>query len=329
MRDPLDLRSAYVEIGKGEKRGFLIRTGRQEITLGAGRVIGTGDWTNTTKTFDVVRAALFRSGFRTELIGGSVVQVDGERFDRHKPGEHFYASYTTLDRLVPRVVLEPYLIVNTVAGVRSEAGAAGSAAVYTGGLRATGKATPFLDFSAETLYQWGHWASDEVVAYAGTYTVEWTINTSVYVPRVTADYSFGSGDRSPNDGKHGLDVLYGSNQPFLSLAGVAGWRNLRNTRVGTEFVAWRRLKILFDYHDYHLATTADALYNTAGTPVVLNRTAASHHVGQEFDFRVQSPATRFGQFGGGVGKLVAGAYLIQSGKKAGYLYPYLLWDKKF
>jgi hypothetical protein len=55
--DPFDLRQAYVEIGKREGP-VLLRTGRQEMTLGSGRLIASPEWGNVPKTFDVARGSI-------------------------------------------------------------------------------------------------------------------------------------------------------------------------------------------------------------------------------------------------------------------------------
>jgi len=330
MQDPLDLRAAYLELKSGGDRGIILRAGRQEIALGNSRLISIGPWSNTAKTFDAIRTAWFRPGLRFELIAGSLVQVDGARFDRHKPGEHFYASYNTLSKLVPLSQLEPYFIAKTVVGVAGELGSRGRAVVYTGGMRWTGAFARRFDYSAEMLRQWGAWAADRVRAAAGTYTFGWTIHDSPHRPRVSADYSFGSGDRNPADGTRGaLDLLYGNNQPFFSYTGMFCWRNIRTLRAGADFSARKNVKVVLDYRDFYLATVADAWYNSAGNRIVLNPKAASSHVGEGPDTQFVWTAGPYGQFTVGMAKVFAGAYLRQSGKGSGYLYPYLGWGKQF
>ena len=330
MQDPLDLRAAYLELHSSGPRGVMVRTGRQEIALGNSRLIAIGPWSNTSRTFDAIRTAWFRPGLRFEWIAGSLVLTDGARFDRHKPGEHVYASYNTLSRVVPHSQLEPYFIAKTVAGVTGELGSRGDAAVYTAGLRWAGTFAKTFDYSAEMLRQWGTWAADRIRADAGTYTLGWTFSTSPPKPRVSADFSFGSGDRNPTDGTRGaLDLLYGNQQPFFSYTGMFCWRNLREVRAGLDIVVRKNVKLVLDYRDFYLATVADAWYNSSGNAIVLNRHAASSHIGQGPDTQVSWTAGRYGQLTAGVAQVFAGAYLRQSGKSSGYLYPYLGWGKQF
>jgi hypothetical protein len=158
----------------------------------------------------------------------------------------------------------------------------------------------------------------------------WTVNNSPHQPRISADYSFGSGDRNPADGTRGaLDVLYGSNQPFFSYTGMFAWRNIRTLRAGVDFSARKNVKVVMDYRDFYLATVADAWYNAAGNRIVLNRRATSTHVGHGPDVQLVWTAGAYGHVTIGVAQVFAGFYLRQSGKTSGYLYPYLGWGRQF
>src|ERR1035437_3569 len=53
--DPFYWRQGSVEIGQAEGPGMRLRVGRQDVTLGSGRLVGSGDWTNVTKTFNINR----------------------------------------------------------------------------------------------------------------------------------------------------------------------------------------------------------------------------------------------------------------------------------
>jgi hypothetical protein len=330
MQDPLDLRAAFAEFSRGKDRGFMVRVGRQEMALGNSRLISIGPWSNTSKSFDAARAAWFRPGLRLELMAGSIVQVDGSRFDRHKPGEHFFASYNTIKNLAPHSQFEPYLIVKRAIGVSGELGPRGDAVLYTSGGRWAGTLPHRIEYSAEMLRQWGSWAADGISAWGGAYMLGWTISDSALKPRASADFSLGSGDRNPADGtRGGLDTLYGSNQPFFSYTGMINWRNMRTLRAGVDFTWRKNVKVILDFRDFRLATVADGLYNTNGVRTVLNRKATSTHVGEGPDVQLAWSAEPYGQVTAGFAAIFAGAYLRQSAHGSGYLYPYLMWAKRF
>jgi hypothetical protein len=330
LQNPLDLRQGYVELNSGGSRGVSVRAGRQEMAIGSSRLLSIGPWSNTSKSFDAVRMAAYFPGVRFEWIAGSLVQTDGTRFDRHKPGEHFYASYNTFSRLVRRGSIEPYFIVKTTVNTTGEIGPRGDAVVYTGGLRWLGTLPGRFDYSAEMIRQWGSWGADRVSAEGGTYTLGWRISEYGWKPRLSSDYSFGSGDRNPKDGvRGGLDTIYGANQPFFSYTGMVSWKNIKTVRAGADFAPAKELKLLLDYRDYWLYTVQDAFYSASNTQIVLNRKATSDHLGHGPDVQASRAFGRWGQATIGIAAIISGEYLKQSGRRSGYLYPYVMWMKQF
>ena len=202
LQDPFDLRQGYVQLGGGETRGQWLRVGRQEVMLGAGRIFTALDWSNSARSFDILRSSFYRPGVKLEVLAGSVVNPDGERFDRHRPGEHFYGTYDVFDRLIPGASLEPYFFVRTQMNVIGELGGPpAGATLFIPGVRFAGKARR-LDYSLELLHEGGNFASDRMSALGGTYTLGWTFSPSGWKPRVSCDYTHASGDNNPHDGVH-------------------------------------------------------------------------------------------------------------------------------
>jgi hypothetical protein len=329
LQDPFDLRQGYVQLGGGEGRGQWVRVGRQEVMLGAGHIFTSLDWSNTARSFDIIRSAIYRPGMKFEILEGSVVTPNGEGFDRHKPGEHFYGTYNTFDKLIPGATLEPYFFVKTKLDVVSELGGpAGEATLFIPGLRLAGKARR-IDYSFELLHEGGSYASDRVAALGGTYTLGWTISREGWRPRVSGDFSHASGDNNPKDGvRRTFDQLYGGNQPFSSLMGLFGWQNIRNLRTGVDVAPLKNLKVLVDFRDIYLASTQDGLYNSSGTSAILDRTATSTHVGEGLELQVIYSWPHGFTTATGLGTLFSGEYLHQAGQHCTYTYPYFVWSKR-
>jgi len=331
MQDPLDLRLAYVQLGNsGEGSGQWIRVGRQEIQYGNQRIFGNGDWSNAGREFDAVRARYYRPGASAEFIAGSVVLQDPSRFDRHKPGEHFYGTYDTFDRIVPGASVEPYFFLKTTLNVAGETGSHGNSSEYVTGLRFAGKLPGRFDYALEALHEGGNYATDHISAFGAVYSAGWTVTRSHWTPRISADYDYASGDNNTKDGVRGtFDQMYGNPQPFFSVTGLFGWKNLREYREGIDFVPRKNVKIIVDYRDYNLATIQDGLYNGPGTRVFLNRKATSDHVGDGVETRIAITWPRAITTSFGVGALFSGTYLHQSAQYGTYLYPYFTWVKRF
>jgi hypothetical protein len=330
VHDPLDFRQGYVDFLSNESRGVQVRFGRQDITLGAGRLVSSPDWSNVSRSFDAARLALFRPGIRMDFIAGSPVLIDPGRMDRHKPGEHLYASYVSLTKLVPRANLQPYLLARTTLNAAPESGKAGDARLYTAGVRLEGKLPARFDYAVEVAKQWGPWSSDRISAVGGMYTLGWVVRPTGLKPRLTLDAHHASGDGDAKDGTHGtFDQMYAANHNTMGITDQFGWKNMRMAKAGVEFSPCKKCKVGTDFREMYLATIQDGLYAGNGTRSVLNRKATSRHVGSEADVTAFYQFNKVWSAGIGVGRVFAGAYLAQSSKGGDYTYPFLTWTGRF
>ena len=149
-------------------------------------------------------------------------------------------------------------------------------------------------------------------------------------PRLSAEYSYASGDAAQRDGIRGtFDQFYPSNHGYYGMIDQFGWKNLKNWRWGYDMVIGKKLKLRADYNEFYLATVQDALYGSSGTAMVLNRNATSSHIGSEINAVALYQWTKVWKFGVGCGRLFAGDYLKQSKVGFGYTYPYLMFAGNF
>jgi hypothetical protein len=320
--DPFDLRQAYVEVGAVEGNGVKLRAGRQDVTLGSGRLVGTSDWSNTAKNYDVIRGYVTTGSFKMDVLGGSQVLIDPTRLDRSKPGEHFYGAYTAFSKLLPGGSVEPYLFTKTALNVKGKDTVLGNAdTIYVGG-RVIGQVHGGFDYTYEGVREAGSYADDSVRAWGYVGGGGWTIPNVGWKLHLNSDYLYGSGDSGKKDGVHeSFDNLYGLNQPLNSLTGLFSWRNAEQWRAGVDFVPYKKLKVKIDFRDYWLATVRDGLYNSSGTRTVLNAKATSNHIGDGVDALFSYALSPKSTFVLGIGNLSPGPYLKESGKTSGYIYP--------
>ncbi len=323
--NPFDLRQAYIEAGTLEGNGVRVRLGRQDMTIGSGRLVAVGDWGNDSRTFDVARGTIASGKFNVEVIAGSPVLPDTTRFDRHKAGEHFFVAYSTIKSILPGASIEPYFMAKTQAGtdaVKSKDGQLGDADTLYAGMRLTGKLPGRFDYSFEGVREAGHYSHDVVDAWGYVAGGGWTINRSAWNPHVSSDYVWASGDSGKKDGFHqNFDCLYGLNQPLNSMTGQISWKNIEDWRAGVDFTPGKKLKVKIDFRDYWLATVQDGLYNSSGTRTVFDAKATSSHVGVGVDAQVILTLNQKTLVGLGFGNLTPGAYLKQAGKTTGLIYP--------
>ena len=226
--NPMDLRQGYVAFSHEGSWGAQVRAGRQEMAFGGERLIGPADW-GMSKTFDAVDLTITHGRAKVDLFGGSLVQVDNTRFDRHKSGEHFYGAYGGIRNLLPGMNVEPYILFKQTLLIKGEAGTLGDGLVASPGVRLVGKAPGRLDYIAEVLMQKGSYSADRVTAFGQSYTAGWTVVSSGLKPRLSVEYSYASGDPTQKDGVRGtFDQFYPSNHGNYGMIDQFGWKNLKN-----------------------------------------------------------------------------------------------------
>jgi hypothetical protein len=185
-----------------------------------------------------------------------------------------------------------------------------------------------FDYNAEAVREGGSYSKDVVQALGYVGGAGWLISDTPAKPHVSSDFSWASGDSGRKDGHHeSFDYLYGSQQPLYSLTGQVAWRNIGDWRAGIDFAPFKKLTVKTDFRDYWLATVQDGLYNGFGTRTVFNSKATSTHVGEGVETQFVYAVTPKTSLGVGVGNLKPGAYLRQSGKITGYVYPYLSFSR--
>jgi hypothetical protein len=326
--DPFDFRQGYVEVGAIEGNGVKLRAGRQDMVLGSGRLLSTGDWSNVTKTFDIVRAYVTTKPVNLSLTAGSPLLYDPNRMDRNKPGERFYTAYAAFGTLLPGASIEPYVMAKTDLGVKGKNGKLGNADGIYGGMRVIGKIRGGFDYNAEAVREGGGYADDTIQAFGYVAGGGWTAAKLPWKPHFNGDYLWASGDDNRKDGHRQMfDCMYGSNQPLNGLTGQFYWRNIAQWRAGAEFTPLKKLLVKIYFRDAWLPTVQDGLYNAFGTRTVYNVKATDNHVGEGVDAMFQYSVNRKTLVGFGVGNLAPGAYLKESGKTTGWIYPYLSFTR--
>jgi hypothetical protein len=332
-RDPLDLRQAYVRLKAGERRTIAVTVGRQLLNYGDQRLIGPLDWTNTSRTFDAAKLELQPSeNVKLDFFSASVVENNPNRRVNLSPeGNNLHGFYGAIRGVIPKSTIEPYLLWKTTPFVNTELGRAGDLDRYTGGVRIWGAGLGRWDYNLAVIRQWGNAASIPISAWGSYAEVGYTLPLR-WTPRAYAEYSYGSGDADPNDGRvGGFDDLYPTAHLWYGYNDMVGWKNLKNVRLGLQLQPHRKLKTSFDYHSFWLASRRDGLYNVAGRLAVAapEEGAADSKIGDEIDVTFTVPLTPLIALGGGIGHLFTGPFLEASSPGHGNTFSFIFVAYKF
>ncbi len=323
--NPFDLHQAWVAIGQPEGEGVFVEVGRQNMVIGSGHLLAAADdwWAYTARNFDVINGTYATKYFKSQFVAGSVILVNPDAPDEHRPGDHIYADYNTFAHLLPGASVEPYLIAHTSDNVKSKEEQLGNADTLALGLRIAGQLAHGLDYNIEPLHEFGGYSNDRLDANGMLAGAGWVITSSGWKPRLSADYEFASGDNGKKNGtREDFDNMFGYNYPMNSLTGLFDWKNLKDLRAGVEVAPSKNLKIKLNARDFWLANVHDGFYNAYGTRIVFDPSATSAHIGEGVETMATAKLAKNTTAGFGLGVLFPGQYLKQAGKDQAFLYPY-------
>jgi hypothetical protein len=332
VKNIFDFRQAYFDLKTGENTWLRLRTGRQELNFGAQRVLGGGDWSNTTRTYDAVRLTLGRADRHVDLLAASPVLIYPTRLDHRAAGKNLYGGYGSLSKIVPQATIEPYFFLKTLPSVKGKDGRDGAADIYTAGVRWVGKLPASFDYQAEVDLQTGHVAHDALRAWAGYGVVGYSVPHVPWKPRLSSEYGYSTGDNGRMNGKIGtFDQVYAALHNVYGMSDLFGERNMRHTRAGMEVKPTAKVTADFDYHFLNLANARDGLYNSAGVMLVKAVTggAKSTQIGTDAEVYLTYAVRPWLTAGTGYGHLFSGRFLTENGRATGSSYPYAFLTYRF
>jgi hypothetical protein len=331
-QNSLDVRQAYGQLGDASEGSFEIVAGRQMLSFGDERLIGPSDWSNMGRTFDVVRLDLHRSWFRLSLFASSVIIAREGVIDHHIQGNNLHGAYGSLQRVIPRATVEPYVFWRVApAGLRlNENPGPGALSEVTVGARAVGDAPAGLEYDVEMMVQRGSAGPDSIRAWAG----HWNLARRLpwrFQPRPFVEANYASGTDNPGGTERNtFDQLYPSSHEKLGFADQVGWRNIEQIRAGASETVGRRLKFTETWEDFWLASARDALYSTGGAPIARSATgAAGRHVGQEVDAWATWKWNEAIEFGFGYSRFLTGGFLNKTTQGHDFNYPWVYLAYQF
>ncbi len=325
FQDSFDLRLGYLELGDPEKTTLAFRVGRQEISLGEERLLGSSNWGNTARSFDALRV-YWRPvpKARFDLFASSVVaQTDGS-FDRHVDGDDLHGVIGQLDWR--GVHFEPFGLWRLAPRARSESGQFGKLDTKTFGTRVVGRQGKQTEYVMEMIGQTGSWGLDAVGSWAGHWRVVRTLSTDRRVPRLRFEYDYATGDSDPADGRHQtFELLYPTPHDKLGLADQVGWKNIHHLGGVGEWLPNRSLTLQVKFHEWWLASLRDGVYNAGGVLISRDPSGQSgRHVGHEVDLQALGNVGKQLKLGGGVGHVFPGGFLRRTTPGRAYTFPYVM-----
>ncbi len=266
-KDKWEPYNTYMELRNILSQPLSIKAGRQLITYGDKRVFGPGQWGNSGKwLWDAVKAKYkWGQGFIDAYYGKTIIHDPGVVSISHRHGYDSVGFYGHFDIPVPgcAFIVEPFAMTkkDNHNRYRGEDGTPGDLDTYYVGARAFFSTQGGLDLDITYVTQNGDLASDDVDAYGYHVLAGYHARRLPLRPFFSTEYSYGSGDSDPLDGKHEtFDAAFGARDTMYGRMNLFQWKNIKDAQVNLGLVPYSKVHIKLEYHKFWLAEKKDAWY---------------------------------------------------------------------
>jgi len=283
--NPYEFIQAYGELyfkeGIAEKT-LSIRAGRMSFEELDRRLIGNNEWRNTTNTFQGIRTQIGKKedAYSFDVFVLQPLVRDFNAIDDVNKRIVFYGAIGHIRKYSDLITLQPFYL-----GL-SQNGGPGvlSRTIQSPGLRGFGVfGKSGFDFDASIVPQFGNQGGKNHKALGTTTEIGYRFENE-WKPRLSVNYGYGSGDKSPSDGANNrFERFYGFSRPWSS-NDYFQWENLHAPKLRLEIQPNKDLRIDTGYNGYWLASDTDR-WNVAGLRDTTGKSGS--FIGHEFDIRAR------------------------------------------
>ncbi|MBM3765262.1 MAG: hypothetical protein FJW32_07705 [Acidobacteria bacterium] len=281
MRDGADLYEAFIDLFPRKKTGFAARFGRTPLSYGDTRLIGSPQWANLTRTYDMARLQWRTKSNTYEILYASPTQIRIYRFNRPTWNEHIFGTYNFIGKKFEVYALkhqQPGLLDSFVVGGRI--------------MQPMGK----WKLTLEPV--WQRVRRNHIWSPEGAQVV--TFSRKIRNVDNAMEYKFASS---------GFDQIYPAAHDKLGHEDLFGWRNLHNVRY---FGTWRPHKAVawnFMYNANWLVDPRVGVYSIPNRLIVRDPSGKNKRwAGHEADSFLLWNYAKFMTIGGGFGAYSNGSY---------------------
>ncbi|MES2496588.1 MAG: alginate export family protein [Pseudomonadota bacterium] len=304
----VDLLQGFADISLpiGDDTEVTLRGGRQMLSLGTERLIGTRYGPNVPLAFDGARADIVHGTVTVSLFTMHPVRPGTRSFDdRSSPTKKLWGAYARLPGL------DLYYL-----GYRNRdasfGGRAGRERRDSLGVRSYGNAGDW-HWNVEGVYQFGHFAGRRISA--------WTVGSEVgrhfpdapLAPHALLRFNVVSGDKNPTDAKLGtFNALFPKGKYFGELSPV-GPTNIISVNPSVSLAVARDLSLGIAAMAYWRTFRADGVYDIPGNLIRAAGTARDRFIGKEIEATLSWQATPELELSTSLSAFEAGGFIRQTG----------------
>ncbi|MEM1159089.1 MAG: alginate export family protein [Verrucomicrobiota bacterium] len=344
--NPIDLHRAHVRWVPDPAFPLGFTVGRQHLSFGDERLIGSNDWNNNARAFDAVRATLLQPDFQLDAFSAWPVIPESDDVDGPDTEDLFSGLYLESHHLSDWTA-DAYLLYrhktdvdrNTTLTNNDNQRSGNNAPrgdVVTVGTRWESNPDAYsgVDFRVEAALQTGqttnpkgftstvggqtiNTGSQQHLAGAVHAQIGYTFKDVPAEPRLFLEFNYASGDSNPDDDLNTtFQPHYPTPNPLHGQMDRIAWMNMLEFAQGIELQPTSKWTVILSHHLFWLAEVNDPLRN--GNQVALGGTGRygnalsgnpSAFVGHEVDLKSRYHLTRWMSLEAGYAHFFAGDYL--------------------
>lgn len=305
-----DVRIGNAETGAANATGVTLRGGRQMLSFGSERLIGTRYGPNVPLAFDGGRAIVSLPGARVDLLAVQPVEAGVGSFDdRGSRSKSLWGAYATV--LIGEAGLDFYLLSyrNSDAVFAS---VAGRELRHSLGVRAYGD-TGIWHWNLEGVAQFGRFAGGTIHA--------WTIATelgrrfpgALFSPDAVLRFNMVSGDRHAGDGRlDTFNALFPKGKYFGELSPI-GPANIVSVNPRMAFALGGRVSASLAGMAYWRQSRGDGIYDVPGHLIRAPGSSRARFIGKQAEATLAWQATPELELSTSLSAFAPGTFVRQTG----------------
>jgi len=319
-KDVADGHEGFVEFGGNlhdRHPGWDVIVGRQEVSLGTGRLLDNNEGVNVRSAFDGIRLGYDKPKGRIDLIAVKPVETNpGAWDDIPNPAITLWGLYASNVRWNSQFMSDVYFLDYDAASATYQNQSARERR-RTIGARYFNRPpneppTAGFDYNVETGFQWGSFGNRSIRAWGGGANIGWTLPSPVWRAHFGFQADALSGDNGGPATLGTLNAMFPRGAYFGPKFAFIGPANLLDLQPQFVFHPVQNVTGTFEWIWFWRESTKDALYTFGNVPLRPANLSNARYVGSQPNLEIRWAISEHFLAALNVAGFITGTFLQQS-----------------
>ena len=319
-KDVADGHEGFVEFGGNlhdRHPGWDVIVGRQEVSLGTGRLLDNNEGVNVRSAFDGIRLGYDKPKGRIDLIAVKPVEtIPGAWDDIPNPAITLWGLYASNVRWNSPFMSDVYFL-DYDTGSATYQNQAAREQRRTIGARFFNRPpneppTAGFDYNVETAFQWGSFGNRSIRAWGAGANIGWTVPSPVWRVRFGFEADTLSGDDVQSRRLGTFNAMFPRGAYFGSKFAFIGPANLLDLQPQFIFHPLQNVTGTFEWIWFWRESTKDALYTFGNVPLRPANLSSARYVGSQPNLEIRWAISEHFLAALNVAGFITGTFLQQS-----------------